>query len=108
MIFIISYKRAIAPDRKRQTVGIKPLYYAAMPDRLLFGSELKALRAASGWTPTIDEDAVAGFLRHGYIAQPRTIYREAAKLPPGHVLTARNGASPTLTCYWDLRSVTER
>jgi asparagine synthetase B (glutamine-hydrolysing) len=52
MIFIISYKRAIAPDRKRQTVGIKPLYYAAMPDRLLFGSELKALWAASGWTPT--------------------------------------------------------
>src|SRR4249919_2958195 len=76
----------------RDRLGIKPMYYAATPDRLLFASELKALRAAPDWAPSIDEDAVAGYLRHGYIAQPRTIYREAAKLPPGHILTARQDA----------------
>ena len=43
-------------------------------------------------SPTIDRDAVVGYLRHSYIAQPRTIYREAAKLPPGHILTLRAGA----------------
>ena len=37
---------------------------------------------ADAWRPTIDDDAVAGYLRHNYIAQPRTIYREAAKLNP--------------------------
>jgi asparagine synthase (glutamine-hydrolysing) len=67
--------------------------------------ELKAFRVVPGWKPTIDDDAVAGFLRHAYIAQPRTIYREAAKLPPGHILTLRPGRSPAPKCYWDLRGI---
>ena len=89
----------------RDRLGIKPLYYAASPDRLLFASQLKAFRALPGWQPTIDEDAVAGFLRFSYIAQPRTIYREAAKLLPGHVLTLRAGRTPELKCFWDARAV---
>jgi asparagine synthase (glutamine-hydrolysing) len=89
----------------RDRLGIKPMYYAAQPDRLLFASQLKAFRAAPGWRPTIDDDAVAGYLRHNYIAQPRTIYREAAKLPPGHILSVRAGAEPELTCFWDARQV---
>jgi asparagine synthase (glutamine-hydrolysing) len=89
----------------RDRLGIKPLYYAATPERVLFASELKAFRAVPGWKPTIDDDAVAGFLRHAYIAQPRTIYREAAKLPPGHILTLRPGRSPAPKCYWDLRGI---
>jgi asparagine synthase (glutamine-hydrolysing) len=89
----------------RDRLGIKPLYYAATPDRLLFASQLKAFRAAPDWRPTIDDDAVVGFLRHSYIAQPRTIYREAAKLPPGHILALRSGRGPELKCYWDARTV---
>ena len=89
----------------RDRLGIKPLYYAATADRVLFASELKALRAVPDWKPTIDEDAVAGYLRHAYIAQPRTIYREASKLPPGHIVTIRKGVSPALKNFWDLRSI---
>ena len=89
----------------RDRLGIKPLYYAATPERVLFASELKAFRVVPGWKPTIDDDAVVGFLRHAYIAQPRTIYREAAKLPPGHILTLRPGRSPAPKCYWDLRGI---
>src|SRR5918992_1504229 len=89
----------------RDRLGIKPLYYAATSERVLFASELKALRAVPGWKPTIDDDAVAGFLRHAYIAQPRTIYREASKLPPGHILTLRQGRVPAPKCFWDLRSI---
>ena len=57
------------------------------------------------WKPTIDDDAVAGYLRHAYIAQPRTIYREARKLPPGHILTLREGRAPAPKCFWDLRGI---
>jgi len=89
----------------RDRLGIKPLYYAASPDRVLFASQLKAFRAVPGWSPAIDADALAGYLRLGYVAQPRTIYREAAKLPPGHILTLRAGAAPQLACFWDARSV---
>ena len=57
------------------------------------------------WKPSIDDDAVAGYLRHAYIAQPRTIYREASKLPPGHILALRQGRAPTPRCFWDLRGI---
>src|SRR5215813_5852678 len=89
----------------RDRLGIKPLYYWADRNRVIFGSELKALRAVPDWTPTIDADSVVGFLRYGYIAQPRTIYREAAKLPPGHIATIRAGEEPMLDCFWDLQAI---
>src|SRR5713101_1730276 len=99
-------------DRKTKTLvlardrlGIKPLYYAATPQRVLFASQLKAFRAAPDSRPTIDDDAVVGYLRHAYIAQPRTIYREAEKLAPGHILTLREGAAPTPKSFWDLRGI---
>ena len=89
----------------RDRLGIKPLYYAADAGRVLFGSQLKAFRAVPGWKPSIDADAVAGYLRHAYIGQPHTIYREARKLPPGHILTLRAGSEPQLRCFWDLRKI---
>jgi asparagine synthase (glutamine-hydrolysing) len=89
----------------RDRLGIKPLYYAATPERVIFASQLKAFRAVPGWKPTIDEDAVAGYLRHAYVAQPRTIYREAEKLAPGHILTLRQGFSAAPKCFWDLRGI---
>ena len=92
----------------RDRLGIKPLYYAATPERVLFASQLKAFRAAPDWRPTIDDDAVVGYLRHAYIAQPRTIYREAEKLAPGHILTLRQGMAPAPKCFWDLRGDRDR
>ena len=89
----------------RDRLGIKPLYYAAMPELVLFASQLKAFHAFPRWRPEIDDDAVAGYLRHAYVAQPRTIYREAAKLAPGHILTLRRGLEPRPHCFWDLRSI---
>ncbi|MGE5779579.1 MAG: asparagine synthase (glutamine-hydrolyzing), partial [Hyphomicrobiales bacterium] len=89
----------------RDRLGIKPLYYAATPERVIFASQLKAFRATPDWKPTIDEDSVVGYLRHAYIAQPRTIYREAQKLAPGHILTLREGTAPVPKCFWDLRGI---
>jgi asparagine synthase (glutamine-hydrolysing) len=89
----------------RDRLGIKPLYYAVTPTQVLFASQLKALHGVSGWSPSVDSDAVVGYLRLGYIAQPHTIYREAAKLPPGHILTLSGGKAPQLTCFWDAREI---
>lgn len=87
----------------RDRLGIKPVYYAVDQHRLVFGSELKALAVTPGWAPAIDEDAVAGYMRHGYVAQPRTIYRNVWKLPPGHILSIGPKGEATLESYWDLR-----
>jgi asparagine synthase (glutamine-hydrolysing) len=98
----------------RDRLGIKPLYWGRPGGGLLlFGSELKALRAHPAWTPEIDRDALDAFLRFGYVPAPRSIYRGVAKLEPGSILTVQTdalarGATPTIRRFWDLRAVAAR
>ncbi len=89
----------------RDRLGIKPLYWAKFGNLFLFGSELKALRAHSGWTPRIDRNAVAAFMRHNYIPAPHTIYEGVHKLEPGTVLTLPWNGEPRITSFWDARAV---
>ena len=89
----------------RDRLGIKPVYWSFAGGRLLFGSELKALRADPGWTPEVDQQAVASYLRLNYVPAPRTIYKDVRKLEPGCFLTIRAGAEPVETRYWDARAV---
>lgn len=89
----------------RDRIGIKPLYYAVLPNgRLIFGSELKALLAHPDLPRAIIPEAVEEFFAYGYIPEPRTLYRHAFKLPPGHTLTVRDGCPVGEPVeYWDLR-----
>jgi len=89
----------------RDRLGIKPLYWTEQEGRLLFGSELKALRADAGWTPALDRDALAAYLRFAYVPAPHTIYRGVRKLPPGAILAARGAGAPTVTPYWSLAEI---
>lgn len=84
----------------RDRVGVKPLYYGWNGRTLWFGSELKALRAYSHWQPRIDKDALADFFRFGYIVEPRSIYEQVAKLPPGHILELPRAGQPQIERYW--------
>ena len=89
----------------RDRLGIKPLYWAEFGGRLLFGSELKALRAVPLWPPELDRNAVAAYLRFGYVPAPQTIYRGVHKLPPGAMLTIAANGPPALTAYWSLERI---
>ncbi|HEX3502171.1 MAG TPA: asparagine synthase (glutamine-hydrolyzing) [Xanthobacteraceae bacterium] len=89
----------------RDRLGIKPLYWAKFGSTFMFGSELKALRAHPGWTPRIDQSAVAAFTRHNYIPAPRTIYEGVHKLEPGTILTLPWQGEPKISRFWDARSV---
>ena len=89
----------------RDRLGIKPLYWAKFGDLFLFGSELKALRAHPGWTPRIEQSAVAAFMRHDYVPAPHTIYKHVHKLEPGMTLTLPWRGEPRLTRFWDARAV---
>lgn len=72
----------------RDPLGEKPLYYGAVPGvGVLFGSELKALRAVPGMTAAIDRRALAGLLQYGYVPGPLSIHRGTYKLPPGLLLS---------------------
>jgi len=89
----------------RDRLGIKPLYWADFAGRILFGSELKALRADRGWAPSLDRDAIAAYLGFGYVPAPQSIYRGVQKLSPGTILVARESGPPEITPFWTLEEV---
>lgn len=98
-------------DRNKQTffmardrMGVKPLFYAMLDNGLLlFGSELKVLTAHPDLRREIDPCAVEEYFAYGYVPEPRTIYKQALKLPPAHSLTIKRGQHlPTPKAYWDL------
>jgi asparagine synthase (glutamine-hydrolysing) len=86
----------------RDQLGIKPMFVYAKDGLVSFGSELKALRAGPAFDTTIDVEGLSGFLRYLYVPAPRTIYRHAVKLPPGHILTIRDPKAPLPepVAYW--------
>jgi asparagine synthase (glutamine-hydrolysing) len=103
-------------DRNKQTffmardrLGVKPMYYAVLDDgMLLFGSELKSLMAyqhnGSALRREIDPLAVEEYFALGYVPEPRTIFKQAKKLPPATTLVIRRGQGvPEPREYWDVR-----
>jgi asparagine synthase (glutamine-hydrolysing) len=92
----------------RDRFGKKPLYWTLQGKRLLFGSELRALRAHPDFKPEIDRDALAGFMRRGYFLQPRTIYGGVQQLEPGQMLLVGPEGKPQLRSYWSLATAIEQ
>jgi asparagine synthase (glutamine-hydrolysing) len=92
----------------RDRLGEKPLYYGWMGKTLLFGSELKALKAYPHFQSEINRDALALFLRHNYIPTPYSIYQGIYKLPPATVLTWNGGETRSSPIpYWSAKQIAE-
>jgi asparagine synthase (glutamine-hydrolysing) len=83
---------AIWDEREQKLVlaidsyGIKPLYYAADDNGIVFASELVALFAGGLARKELDHAALAEYFTLGYIPAPHTAFKGVRKLPPGTVL----------------------
>src|SRR3989442_1793535 len=89
----------------RDRLGIKPLYFAVVDRRLVFGSEAKCL-LAGGLAPRIDAQALHDYLTLGYVPGPASIFVGARQVPPGHILIAdpwSTGEPVRVEPYWSLR-----
>ncbi|MCV2877669.1 asparagine synthase (glutamine-hydrolyzing) [Sedimentimonas flavescens] len=82
-------KLSLARDR----MGEKPLYWGWAGRAIVFGSELKALRAHPEFSHELCTDAVSLYFHFGYVPAPRSIYRHIYKLEPGCILEI-DGAPP--------------
>jgi asparagine synthase (glutamine-hydrolysing) len=89
----------------RDRLGKKPLYWTQTGETIAFASELRALRLLPGFSPALDRDAIALYLRHGCFPAPHTIYREVRQLLPGYRLTVEPGRPPAIVPYWSLPAV---
>ena len=93
----------------RDRLGKKPLYYSLTNGTLLFGSELKALRAFPGFDANIDRQALTLFLRYSYIPAPRTIYEGVSKLEAAHFVRFAAPRHSVVElerqCYWNATEI---
>jgi asparagine synthase (glutamine-hydrolysing) len=88
----------------RDRLGVKPLFFAVVDSHtLIFGSELKVLKAHPGLSRRLEPQAVEDYFALGYIPEPKTIYRDVYKLRPGHTLLVERGKPlPAQHEYWDV------
>src|SRR3954468_7935697 len=84
----------------RDRVGKKPLHYALVNGRLLFGSEIKTILAVAPELAEVDQHALLQYFYLGYIADPLTAFGPIKKLPPGHILEFERGKI-TVRQYWN-------
>src|SRR6266446_6239853 len=101
----------------RDRVGIKPLYYADMSDKLqfvehcgrdtrvpsatIFASEIKSILASRLIRPELDHEALHQFLTFLWAPDPKTLFRGIKTVPPGHFVRIRDGQS-SLRQWWDI------
>jgi asparagine synthase (glutamine-hydrolysing) len=87
----------------RDRLGIKPLYVYRDAEKVLFGSEIKAILAHPGVRPELDPCALEDYLAYGIVPGPRSIFREIEKLQPAHTLAIERGKSAMPRRYWQLK-----
>lgn len=89
----------------RDRLGVKPLFYTVRNDRLIFGSELKALLAHPEIQPEINAEGLAEVL---VMCPGRTpghgVFRDIAELKPGYCLRFDQGGLH-MRRYWKLQSL---
>ena len=93
-------------DRRNETVilardrfGEKPLFYWNGPNGLVFSSELRSLLEWPEVPRRMDREALAYFLRFGYSPWPSSLFDGVNELPPGSVMTYRDGV-PKIEEYY--------
>jgi asparagine synthase (glutamine-hydrolysing) len=89
----------------RDRLGIKPLYWGFHNDVLFFGSQLKNFRPHPSFTPVLNQDAVASYLKFNYVPTPSCVFQDFYKLKPGHILSIDQNKNIVETQFWDLRQI---
>ncbi|MFL6798324.1 MAG: asparagine synthase (glutamine-hydrolyzing) [Xanthobacteraceae bacterium] len=84
----------------RDRLGKKPLYYGSYKGCFIFGSQPRTFFPHPLFEPEIDGPALSGFIRFGYVPNPRTIYSSMHQVPPGGLLRVSKGGRVAVERYW--------
>ncbi|HEY3488882.1 MAG TPA: asparagine synthase (glutamine-hydrolyzing) [Candidatus Deferrimicrobiaceae bacterium] len=85
----------------RDRAGKKPLFYAALPDRFLFASEIKAILQDPAFRAEPDIASIHHYLAYQSVPAPYCAFKGIRKLSPAHRLLIRGNAG-TPERYWKL------
>jgi asparagine synthase (glutamine-hydrolysing) len=85
----------------RDRVGIRPLFYTLAGDRLIFGSEIKAIFVDPSVPRIIDPVALDQVFTYWSTISPRSFFKNIYEIPSGHYLIAGQGKLK-IQRYWQL------
>lgn len=77
----------------RDRVGVRPLFYTRAGNRIVFGSEIKALLTVPGVHATLDPGAIEDIFVRWSPQASRTCFEGIQEVPPGHFLCLRDQLS---------------
>jgi asparagine synthase (glutamine-hydrolysing) len=83
----------------RDPMGIKQVYYSLENGTLVFGSEIRPVRAGLAVPPPVDLQAIGLFLQYRYTPAPRTMFAGIQKLAAGEKLVVENGQAKVSRYY---------
>ena len=86
----------------RDPFGIKPLYYATLPDEIVFASEIKAILVHPGMRAAADWESIQQYLTFQYCLGDRTLFRGVRKIEPGCYAEGHGGNFGRVVRYWDV------
>jgi asparagine synthase (glutamine-hydrolysing) len=86
----------------RDPLGVKPLYYAQLPEGFLFASEIKALVRHRGLPREIDAAALHYTLAYLWTPAPLTMLASVRKLEPGTALLVHGGKVQRQWTYYSI------
>lgn len=86
----------------RDRLGVKPVFMAATPDRVVFASDLHAIRTAVDARPK--RSALLKYLALGYVPSPDSLFEGITKLPPAHYAWIENGVV-SVKKYWQVEAI---
>lgn len=86
----------------RDRIGIKPVYYTQSNNRLLFGSEIKAILEDPSIRREVDETALSHYFTFIATPAPQTLFKGIKKLEAGHYLEVSPNGSINKQQYWNV------
>jgi asparagine synthase (glutamine-hydrolysing) len=92
----------------RDRLGIKPLFYVRLPDRIAFASEIKALLAILPESPRISPGALRQFLQNQFAGGEETLIDGIRRVPPGTALLIDADLNIRVHRYWSALDVVPR
>lgn len=101
--FVIWDKQECELTLVRDRYGIKPLYYACLGEKLLFGSEIKAILENTAYKTEMDKEALLEYFTFQNIFSDRTLFKGIRILPAGCLTRVSLGdrSEPVVRRYWD-------
>ena len=81
--------------------GTRPVYYWTEDGRFAFSSRLAGLAQAMEPSRKIELNSIYFYLNHSFVPAPFTIFKNAQRLEPGHLLVWTD-TRLTVKKYWDI------